>query len=216
MEAHYLTDEEIKILFKQIKEGNEKARTKLISKTIGIIYFCIKNRFNLSNNDLEDFVSIGTIGLIKAVDTFEPDKNIKFVTYAMRCISNEILMVLRKKSHVVEKSKVSYDTPIVEDETLTLKDMLFTLDNIEEEYCDNEEIAFLKEVVENLPEREKFVIMNYYGFNELERLNTTQIGKILGYSQSYTSRLVSRTQEKIKNQLIANGYNTETYTRTRK
>lgn len=211
----HINEEEINKLYIEIKKGNLQARNELVTRMLGLVFFTLKLSFQ-EIKDYQDYAAIGSIGLIKAVEKFDPDKNVKFSSFAVKCIRNEILMALRKEKSLEKITIIAYDTPTVEDETLTIKDLLSTNESIEEEYCDKDAIKLVRQLVYSLPEREKFIIMNYYGFENLKRLNSVEIGNILGYSQSYISRILCRTQAKIKNDMIASGYNTETYTRTRK
>ena len=154
---------------------------------------------------MEDLISIGSIGLIKAVNTFRRDKNIKLVTYASRCIENEILMFLRKKSR--RRNEVSFDEPLNIDydgNELLLSDVLGTEDDtVIREFEKNENRRELLKAMEGLKERERMIVQMRYGIDH-EELTQKDIAKKLGISQSYISRLEKRILQKLKVVMKAN------------
>lgn len=185
--------------FERITAGDESAREELIVHNLRLVVYIAK-KFENSNVPLEDLISIGTIGLIKAVKTFRPDKNIKLATYASRCVENEILMYLRKISGI--KGEISLDEPLNTDwdgNELLLGDVLATFDdsvsiNIETE----DEIRVLMECICLLPEREKQIICMRFGLGGGREYTQKEVADCFGISQSYISRIEKRIIEKLK------------------
>ena len=183
------------------ENGDEEARTLLIEHNLRLVVYIAK-RYETNPIFMEDLISIGSIGLIKAVNTFRRDKNIKLVTYASRCIENEILMFLRKKSR--QRLEVSFDEPLNIDydgNELLLSDVLGTEDDIvTREFEKNENKRELMKAMRGLKERERIILQMRYGI-EHEELTQKDIAKRLGISQSYISRLEKRILQKLKTQL---------------
>ena len=173
--------------------GDEAAKRRLIEHNLRLVVY-IARRFENASTGLEDLISIGTIGLIKAVDTFNREKNIKLATYASRCIENEILMYLRKLSAM--RSVVSLDEPLNTDwdgNELLLSDVLGTdADEISRTLEDDVERQLLLEAVDRLDEREKRIISLRFGLRGRRELTQKQVAELLGISQSYISRLEKR------------------------
>ena len=183
------------------ENGDEEARTLLIEHNLRLVVYIAK-RYETNPIFMEDLISIGSIGLIKAVNTFRRDKNIKLVTYASRCIENEILMFLRKKSR--QRLEVSFDEPLNIDydgNELLLSDVLGTEDDIvTREFEKNENKRELMKAMRGLKERERIILQMRYGI-EHEELTQKDIAKRLGISQSYISRLEKRILQKLKTQM---------------
>ena len=163
----------------------------------------IARKFDSNTANVEDLISIGTIGLIKAVNTFCPEKNIKLATYASRCIENEILMYLRKTTS--QKSEISLEEPLNVDwdgNELLLSDVL---GSDEDEICvsleQEDEKCLLNSLVKLLPKREKQIIEMRFGLNGQNEQTQKQVADLLGISQSYISRLEKRIIDKLKKQL---------------
>ena len=195
-----LTKEEEEALLKRLAQGDKSVREDLIVHNLRLVVYIAK-KFESSGVCVEDLISIGTIGLIKAVNTFRPEKNIKLATYASRCIENEILMFLRKTgSH---KSDVSIDEPLNVDwdgNELLLSDVLGSEpDEIHEslEYAD--EKRMLLQSVQTLPRRER-IIMNMRFGGQTEHTQK-EVAEILGISQSYISRLEKRIIERLRKEM---------------
>jgi len=176
-----------------LSAGDEGAKRLLIEHNLRLVVY-ISRRFENTGVGLEDLVSIGTIGLIKAVSTFKADKNIKLATYASRCIENEILMHLRKVGS--QRTEVSFDEPLNTDwdgNELLLSDILGTE---EDEVCkpieDDAERQMLLEAVDRLGEREKDIIMLRFGLHGSKEYTQKEVADKLGISQSYISRLEKR------------------------
>ena len=197
-----LDSKEEKKAFELLKEDPEKARDLLIVHNLRLVVY-ISKKFESTGVGLEDLISIGTIGLIKAVKTFCPDKNIKLATYASRCIENEILMFLRKSTQY--RNEISIDEPLNIDwdgNELLLSDILGTDDDIVNRDIENEvDKQLLLREIEMLPEREKQIMTMRYGLNGHKELTQKQLADILGISQSYISRLEKRILRSIKENL---------------
>ncbi|MBR5320539.1 MAG: RNA polymerase sporulation sigma factor SigE [Clostridia bacterium] len=199
-----LSVEEEQKLSEKLTNGDEKAREKLITHNLRLVVYIAK-KFENSGVNIEDLISIGTIGLIKAVNTFSPEKNIKLATYASRCIENEILMYLRKIAS--QKVEISLDEPLNTDwdgNELMLADVLGSDgDEINREMEEEDEKRILLQVIDTLPEREKEIIDMRFGLGEKEELTQKQVADKLGISQSYISRLEKRIIKKIGNKIKA-------------
>ena len=196
-------EEELKALI-ALENGDEEARNTLIEHNLRLVVYIAK-RYETNPIFMEDLISIGSIGLIKAVNTFKRDKNIKLVTYASRCIENEILMFLRKKSR--RKVEVSFDEPLNIDydgNELLLSDILGTDDDVvTKEFEREENKRELLKAMGSLKERERQILQMRYGI-EHEELTQKDIAKRLGISQSYISRLEKRIIHKLKLQMKHN------------
>lgn len=196
-------EEELNALI-ALENGDESARNLLIEHNLRLVVYIAK-RYETNPVFMEDLISIGSIGLIKAVNTFKRDKNIKLVTYASRCIENEILMFLRKKSR--RKVEVSFDEPLNVDydgNELLLSDILGTDDDVViKEFEKKENKRELLEAMKCLKERERQILQMRYGI-EHEELTQKDIAKRLGISQSYISRLEKRILQKLQVQMKNN------------
>ncbi len=185
-----------------LEKGDEGAREKLIVHNLRLVVYIAK-KFESSGVAMDDLISIGTIGLIKAVNTFSPGKNIKLATYASRCIENEILMYLRKIAS--QKLVVSLDEPLNTDwdgNELMLADVLGSDgDEISREIEEDDEKRILLQVIEGLPGRERDIIEMRFGIGEKEELTQKEVADIMGISQSYISRLEKRILKKIENRI---------------
>lgn len=199
-----LSLEEEQLLSEKLSSGDETAREKLIVHNLRLVVYIAK-KFESSGVSLDDLISIGTIGLIKAVNTFSPEKNIKLATYASRCIENEILMYLRKISS--QKMVVSLDEPLNVDwdgNELMLADVLGSEgDEISREIEEDDEKRILLKVIDDLPKREKEIIEMRFGIGDKEELTQKEVADIMGISQSYISRLEKRIIKKLGNRLKA-------------
>ncbi len=193
--------EEVEV-FRLLEIDTNKARRILITHNLRLVVYIAK-KFESTGVGIEDLVSIGTIGLIKAVNTFCPEKNIKLATYASRCIENEILMFLRKSSQY--KNELSLDEPLNIDwdgNELLLSDILGTSEDIVSGNIEAQaEKNILLEAVENLPEREKMIMKMRFGIPSGNELTQKEVADIIGISQSYISRLEKRIIKKLKREL---------------
>ena len=191
-------EEEIKYV-KLSMDNNQEARNKLIEHNLRLVVFLSK-KYDNTGTDLEDLVSIGTIGLIKAVNTYRLDKNIKLATYASRCIDNEILMYLRKikrkKGEVSFEDSLSYDS---DGNELHLEDVLGTEKDIVTKGLDEElNRKIMLEEISKLNKRDKEIIELRYGLNDKKELTQKDVAKLLGISQSYISRIEKKVIKKLK------------------
>ena len=180
--------------------GDEIAKNKLIEHNLRLVVFLAK-KYENTNVDLEDLVSIGTIGLIKGINTYKMGKNIKLATYASRCIDNEILMFLRKnkrrKTEISLEDSLSYDA---EGNELHLEDILGTdKDIISRELEDKVERKLLIEEINKLNERDKKIMILRYGLFGHEEVTQKDVADMLGISQSYISRIAKKVIKKLKN-----------------
>lgn len=188
--------------FQLLEIDAEKARQLLITHNLRLVVYIAK-KFESTGIGIEDLISIGTIGLIKAVKTFCPSKNIKLATYASRCIENEILMFLRKSSQY--KNEISIDEPLNIDwdgNELLLSDILGTDEDTVNGGIENEaEKNVLLEAVERLPEREKQIMKMRFGLEDGKEKTQKEVADIIGISQSYISRLEKRIIKKLRSEL---------------
>lgn len=194
-----LTKNEEAVILKQIQNGDEKAREPLIVNNLRLVVYIAK-KFENSNVNIEDLISIGTIGLIKAVNTFSPDRNIKLATYASRCIENEILMFLRKTTQ--SKYEISIEEPLSTDwdgNELLLSDILGSdNDTVSADIEQEAERAQLLEAVSRLNTREAMIMELRFGLNGNREHTQKQVADMLGISQSYISRLEKKIIGKLK------------------
>lgn len=178
--------------------GDEFARNKLIEHNLRLVVFLAK-KYENTMVDLEDLVSIGTIGLIKGVNTYKLDKNIKLATYASRCIDNEILMYLRKTKR--RRSEVSFEDSLsfdAEGNELHLEDVLGTEPDIVTKGLEDEtNKRLLKVEIDKLNDRDKEIIEYRYGLNGKDELTQKEVADLLGISQSYISRIEKKVIKKL-------------------
>lgn len=186
-----------------LEQGDEQAKQLLIERNLRLVVY-IARRFENTGVNLEDLISIGTIGLIKAISTYRRDKNIKLATYASRCIENEILMHIRKIAG--QKAEVSLDEPINMDydgNELLLSDILGTdEDMIMRPLEDDVDICVLRKALSELPEREREIILMRYGLNGRKELTQKEVAQKLGISQSYISRLEKRIMLRLRKEFL--------------
>ncbi len=195
-------EEELKTL-ESLEKGDDNAKQILIERNLRLVVF-IARRFENTGIYLEDLISIGTIGLIKAVGTYRREKNIKLATYASRCIENEILMYIRKISN--QKTEVSLDEPINMDydgNELLLSDILGTdEDMILRPMEDDVDLCLLRKAVNELPEREKEIVVLRFGLDGRQELTQKDVAEKMGISQSYISRLEKKIMLRLKKEII--------------
>ena len=186
-----------------LEQGDESAKNKLIEHNLRLVVYIAK-RFDNTGIDIEELISVGTIGLIKAVKSYNSDKKIKLATYASRCIENEILMYLRKMVKV--KSEISLDEPLNVDwegNQLVLSDILGTENDMI--YNDAEsrvEEDILKELFDKLNDRDKAIVGMRYGLYGIEEKTQKEIADMMNISQSYISRLEKKILSKLKKEFI--------------
>lgn len=187
----------------KMKEGDYKARDLLIEHNLRLVIYVAKKYDGTTYGTLEDLISIGTIGLVKAIQTFNIEKNIKLATYASRCIENEILMHLRKTNKL--KSEISLDEPLNTDgegNELLLCDIIGTKDDIVmKEIEENEQKKAMYLALSQLSQREKAIMNMRYGLDGEEEKTQKDVAQIMGISQSYISRLEKKIIKKLRYQL---------------
>ena len=197
-----LTQKEEEQIVEKIKNGENSARELLITHNLRLVVYIAK-KFESGNTSLEDLVSIGTIGLMKAVNTFCPEKNIKLATYASRCIENEILMFLRKSSQI--KNEISIDEPLNIDwdgNELLLSDILGSEQDVVNKDIEKEsECKVVRGVVSSLCEREKNIMELRFGLAGKKEHTQKEVADFLGISQSYISRLEKKIILKLKKEI---------------
>lgn len=197
-----LTKDEEAETFELLKTDEKKARELLIVHNLRLVVYIAK-KFESTGIGMEDLISIGSIGLIKAVKTFCPEKNIKLATYASRCIENEILMFLRKSSQ--HRNEISIDEPLNIDwdgNELLLSDILGTDDDTVNRGIENEvERQLLKKEIDKLDEREKQIMQMRFGLVNGKEMTQKQVADTVGISQSYISRLEKRIIKSIRSNL---------------
>ena len=191
-------EEELSYVIKA-RNGDENARNILIEHNLRLVVFLAK-KYENTGYDLDDLVSIGSIGLIKGINTYKPDKNIKLATYASRCIANEILMFLRKnkkrKSEISFEDALNYDN---EGNELHLEDILGTEEDlVSKEYEEKVDKELLKEEIDKLKKRDKEIMIMRYGLNNTKEYTQKEVAQILGISQSYISRIEKKVIKNLK------------------
>ena len=186
-----------------LERGDESARQQLVEHNLRLVVY-IARRFENTGVNLEDLISIGTIGLIKGVNTYRSDKKIRLATYASRCIENEILMHIRKISN--QKTEVSLDEPINMDcdgNELLLSDILGTdEDMIFRPLEEDVDLRVLRQALRELPEREREIILMRFGLEGRKELTQKEVAQKMGISQSYISRLEKRIMQRLKKEFI--------------
>lgn len=197
-----LSAEEEKDCVARLSSGDKEAREKLIEHNLRLVVYIAK-KFESSNVDIDDLISVGTIGLIKAVNSFDGSKQIKLATYASRCIENEILMHLRKV--VRTKSEMSLDEPLNVDwegNVLVLSDVLGTDNDVTCKDVENdEEKDILIKTFKRLPPRERQIVKLRFGLLGAQKKTQKEIADLMGISQSYISRLEKKVMKKLKKEL---------------
>ncbi len=198
-----LTKEEEERALAALEDGDEHARRLLIERNLRLVIF-ISKRFENTGIHLDDLISIGTIGLIKAVNTFKTGKNIKLATYASRCIENEILMVLRKNSS--QHSELSIDEPLNTDydgNELLLSDVLGTdEDEVSRPMEDDADRQMLMAAIDTLSAREREIILLRFGLPSGPERTQKEVADRLGISQSYISRLEKRIIQRLRKEML--------------
>ncbi len=186
-------------LARKMSVGDREARDKLIEHNLRLVVFLAK-KYENTGYELEDLVSIGTVGLIKGIDTYKVDKNIKLATYVSRCIANEILMFLRKNKR--KRTEISLEETLnfdAEGNSLCLEDVLGTDEDIvATSFEKNVDKRFLEKELNSLSEREKMIMSLRYGLNNKDEYTQKEVATMLGISQSYISRIEKKVINRIK------------------
>lgn len=198
-----LRGEEEKRAIEALARGEETAKQTLVEHNLRLVVY-IARRFDGDRTNLEDLISIGTIGLMKAIGTYRADRNIKLATYASRCIENEILMHLRKIAN--QKAEVSLDEPINldgEGNELLLSDILGTAeDDIQRPLEADAEVMVLRQALTELPQREQEIVSMRFGLDGRKELTQKEVAQKMGISQSYISRLEKRILGKLRKEFL--------------
>ena len=199
-----LSNKETYELFDKVNHGDDKAREKILNYNIRLVLYRVVGRFRAVNYDKKDLVSIGNIGLIKAVDTFDLSKKTAFSSYATRCIDNEILMFLLKlnrESNPVSLSEM-IDCECDDDKReLIVEDLICDDINIAEQYENKETYNIISQIIDNLPERSRKIIRLYFGFDNGKICSQDEIATMFNIIQSGVSKLIKRILKQIKVQL---------------
>jgi len=186
-----------------LERGEEGAKQRLVEHNLRLVVY-IARRFENTGTNLEDLISIGTIGLIKAVGTYRLEKKIRLATYASRCIENEILMHIRKTSN--QKAEVSLDEPINMDcdgNELLLSDILGTdEDSVFRPLEEDVEIMVLRQALQELPQREREIVQMRFGLDGHKELTQKEVAQKMGISQSYISRLEKRIMLRLRREFL--------------
>ena len=194
-------EKELEYLIK-VSQGDEEARNILIEHNLRLVVFLAK-KYENTGYDVEDLVSIGSIGLIKGINTYKIDKNIKLATYASRCIANEILMFLRKNKK--RRGEISFEDALnydAEGNELHLEDILGTEEDlVSKEFESKLEKNILSKEINKLNERDKQIMVLRYGLNNTEEYTQKEVAEMLGISQSYISRIEKKVIRNLKNLL---------------
>lgn len=198
-----LGKEEERALIARLAAGDESVKSSLIERNLRLVVY-IARRFENTGIHIEDLISIGAIGLIKAINTYKPDKNIKLATYASRCIENEILMYLRKNTGL--KSEVSLDEPLNTDwdgNELLLSDILGTESDLVMKPIEADvDRLLLQKALETLSERERTIIVLRFGLGGKEEMTQKEVADLMGISQSYISRLEKRIITRLRREIL--------------
>ena len=182
-------------------DENRENRRKLVERNLRLVVYIAK-KFENTGIGLEDLISIGTIGLIKAANTFRPDKNIKLATYASRCIENEILMYIRKSGNI--KTELSFDEPLSTDwdgNELLLSDVLGDDEGVGKKLEDEEDKKIIAEAISGLSEREREIIELRFGLGGRKEKTQKEVDDMLGISQSYMSRLEKKIIDRLRSEI---------------
>ena len=199
-----LLPEEEESLLKELEKGNMEVRQTLVERNLRLVVYIAK-KFENTGVGLEDLISIGTIGLMKAVNTFNTEKKIKLATYASRCIENEILMYLRRSNKI--KGEISIDEPLNKDSDgneLLLSDILGTDPDVTSRRIEDEvDKSLLKASIEKLNSRERNIMELRFGFISGNEKTQKEVADMLGISQSYISRLEKKIINKMRKDIIS-------------
>lgn len=199
-----LSPEEEETILEDLSKGDENARQTLVERNLRLVVYIAK-KFENTGIGIEDLISIGTIGLMKAINTFNTDKNIKLATYASRCIENEILMYLRRSNKL--KGEISIDEPLNQDgdgNELLLSDILGTENDVTSRAIEDEvDKSLLRASMQKLNNREKNIMELRFGFISGNEKTQKEVADMLGISQSYISRLEKKIINKMKKDIMS-------------
>lgn len=201
-----LSAAEEKEMLRRLEQGDIEARNVLIEKNMRLVAHMTR-KYVTADREIEDLISVGTIGLIKAINSFKPDKNIRLATYAAKCIDNEILMMLRTEKR--KMNEVSIYEPVGKDKEgneISIIDVVGEeqVDVVEECIRDQRIKCLEKNMNEVLTKREKMIIINRYGLGDNEEMTQNDLAEKLGISRSYVSRIEKKALSKLRNMLESN------------
>lgn len=202
-----LSEVEFKFYMEKMKQGEISYREKIILHNLRLVVREVNGKFFNVPFEKDELIAVGAYGLLKAIDTFDISRGYKFVTYAVRCIDNEILMFMRKESKYVDLDSLSKVLSEDNGNILTLGDVISDNDmDLIDDYIKSETILEIREVVEDLNERDKEIIKLFFGFYDDKRYNQEEIGKLFNLSQSYVSRLLDKILFNIRKKMIKRGF----------
>ena len=199
-----LSKEELNKLFNDFHSGSNEAKEKLIMHNLRLVTYRVYGRFRDIEYNKSDLTSIGEIGLIKAINTYDINKGVDFASYATKCIDNEIMTFMKKKQNNVFVDSLDREI-LYDDKDIKLGDTIASDVDIEEEYINNEKKIIVREILESLSEKEREIIKLYFGFYG-KIYKQIEIAKMLNVSQTFISRLISRTIKKIRTMFNELGY----------
>lgn len=201
-----LSKHEVYDLLEKIKQGDERAMEELVEHNIKLVLYQVAGRFKLVEYDKRDLVSIGNVGLMKAIATFDTSKKVEFSTYAIRCIDNEILMFLRKLKKDQNVDSLDRTINVGKDgNELKIEDTLSDEKDMVEDVTDNETYQAIRQIVKELPNRDKKIIMLHFGFYSDKIYTQKEIANMMSISQSYTAKLIAKIVKGIGQQLQEKG-----------
>ena len=201
-----LPEQEVYELLEKIKQDDEQAKTKLVEHNIRLVLYRVTGRFSTVTYDPQELVAIGNLGLIKAITTYDSSKKVKFATYATRCIDNEILMFLRKSKKYENDDSLDKSINFNNDsDELKLEDTISDDTDIEEEYINNETNLIVRRIVNELPERDKKIIMLHFGFYNDKTYTQQEIAEMLSISRSYVAKLITMIVKRLGKKLEQEG-----------
>ncbi len=201
-----LTEEELSNLIKQSTSGSTEARNKLIEHNLRLVLYEVTTKFKNINYDKKDLVSIGTLGLVKAIDTYDISKGYKFSSYAIKFIDNEILMFFRKLKRIGNVD--SLDRVVLQDKNgngATLQDQLSDNKDFVEDSVNAETYRIIRELVDKLADRDREIIMLYFGFYNNQTYTEQEIADKMNITKQYVSKLIKKNIQKISNILEFKG-----------
>ncbi|MDD6878653.1 MAG: sigma-70 family RNA polymerase sigma factor [bacterium] len=202
-----LNEEEVKKYFLNYKLGDKNARKILIEGNIRLVIAEVLKKFNTTSYDRKDLISTGLIGLIKSIDTFDLSKKVKFTTYAIRCIDNEILMFIRKNKKYKNDESIDREFNFDEDNNVVILQNIIQSENSDFvlEYENKEVYRTIRETIDELSERDRYIVVLYFGFLENRTYTQLEISKKLNISQPYVSRIISEILKKLGKELQEKG-----------
>lgn len=204
-----LTKAEIHNCIILMRAGDMKSRQRLIEGNLKLVLYFINTKFQYLPLDSEELFQVGCLGLIKGIDTYDPDRNIEFVTYVSKCIINEILMLARKNGTTPFTDSLDRQINTSSDDTSDnrLMDTISLDDDLEEDYAEKEEVFILREIIKSLPVNCRLMIEMYYGLNGQERHTQRELADYFGMSQCHISRTLNKIYNLIEKEMYITNVN---------